>query len=184
MPETILLAFLYAKIKRYNIKPLFKTWPIYPVLVFEIITIVGQVEAFYGNYKILDVFGRATSLYLLLYLCLVYKFKLYIQAIIGSTFVMLGGLLNDIAIKANNGFMPVFQSLSYHIRKFTLENYYRVNDIHILGNRNSNVKFLTDYIDLGYTILSVGDVCIRIFVFLILYYSIKKINLQRRSEQC
>lgn len=184
MLETILLAFLYAKIKKYKIKPLFKTWAIYPIVIFEIITTIGVFCAWFGEYKILNVFGSATTVYLLFYIGLIFKYKLYVQAIIGSSFMVFGGMLNDIAIKANNGFMPVFQSLSYHIRRVTLENYHRVNDIHILGDKNSNVKILTDYIDLGYTILSVGDIFIRVFVFLIIYYSIKKINLQGEVKNC
>lgn len=184
MLETIILSLLWAKIKKYDIKPLFKTWAIYPVIGFEIITVIGQFFAYYGDYKILEIFGSATTVYLLLYWGLIFKYKLYVQAIIGSAFMVFGGILNDIAIKANGGFMPVFQSLSYHVRRTTLENYHRVNDIHILGSMNSNIKFLTDYIDLGYTILSVGDVCIRVFIFLIIYYSIKKINLQGENKNC
>lgn len=184
MPETILLSLLYAKMKKYHIKPLFKTWAIYPVIAFEIITVIGQINSYYGNYKIIEMFGSATTIYLLLYWGLIFRYKLYVQAIIGSAFMVLGGILNDIAIKANGGFMPVFQSLSYHIGRVTLENYHRVNDIHILGSMNSNVKFLTDYIDFGYTILSVGDIFIRVFVFLIIYYSIKKINLQGENKNC
>ena len=46
MLETILLAFLFAKIKKLSIKPIFKTWHIYPIVILEIISIIGQVMIF------------------------------------------------------------------------------------------------------------------------------------------
>lgn len=182
MAETILLAFLLAKIKGYKIKPLFKSWTIYPLIGFEIFTFIGQAASFCGNYEFIKVVGNLTTIYLITYLLLVLKYELYLSSIIGSLFVLLGGALNDIAIKANGGFMPVYQSLSYLTRRVTLEDFQGVNDIHILGNAQTKLKILTDFIDLGYTILSIGDVFIRIFVFIIIYNSIKKINNQRRKE--
>lgn len=182
MLETILLAFLFAKIKGYKIKPLFKSWTIYPLVAFEIFTIVGQVATFFGKYEVIEIVGNLTPVYLITYLLLVLKYELYISSIIGSFFVLLGGALNDIAIKANGGFMPVYQSISYLTGRTTLENFQRANDIHIIGDAQSKVKILTDFIDLGYTILSIGDIFIRVFVFIIIYNSIKKINNQRRKE--
>ena len=55
MPETILLALFYAKIKKYNIRPLFKSWTIYPVIIFEIMILIGQIVAYFGNYKIIEI---------------------------------------------------------------------------------------------------------------------------------
>lgn len=181
MPETILLALFYAKIKKYNIRPLFKSWTIYPVIIFEIMILIGQIVAYFGNYKIIEIFGSAFSIYLSLYMILILKYELYIQAIIGSAFVVAGGALNDIAIKANDGFMPVFQSLSYYIKRTDLGSYGKIDNLHIVGGVDTKMKVLTDYIDLGYTILSIGDVLIRVFVFIVLYYFIKKINLQERN---
>ncbi|AOR22798.1 DUF5317 family protein [Clostridium taeniosporum] len=181
MVETILLAFLFAKIKEYKIKPLFKSWTIYPLAIFEIITLIGQVSSFFGNYEFIKIAGKLTNIYLITYLLIVLKYELYISSIIGSFFLILGGVLNDIAIKVNGGFMPVYQSLSYLTGR-TLENVHILNDIHILGNSQTKLKILTDFIDLGYTILSIGDIFIRGFVFIILYNAIKKINNQRRTE--
>ena len=72
--------------------------------------------------------------------------------------------------------MPVFPSLSYITGYAKPEGFGLVNDLHILGNSQTNLKILTDYIDLGYSILSIGDILIRIFVFLIIYKSIVKSN--------
>lgn len=182
MVETILIALVFAKIKGYKIKPLFKSWTIYPLVAFEISTIVGQVASFFGKYEFIEVIGKLTPIYLITYLLLILKYELYISSIIGSLFVFIGGALNDMAIKANEGFMPVYQSLSYLTGRVTLENFKRINDIHILGGAQTKLKILTDFIDLGYTILSIGDVFIRVFVFIIIYNSIKKINNQRRKE--
>lgn len=182
MAETILLAFLFAKIKGYKIKPLFKSWTIYPLVAFEIFTFIGQAATFFGNYEFIEVIGKLTNIYLITYLLLVLKYELYISSIIGSFFLLLGGALNDIAIKSNEGFMPVYQSLSYLTGRVTLENFQRADDIHIIGNAQTKVKILTDFIDLGYTVLSIGDIFMRVFVFIIIYNSIKKINNQRRKE--
>ena len=90
--------------------------------------------------------------------------------------MVIGGALNDIAIKANGGFMPVFPKLSLWTGYAKLDSFTKVNDIHILGNANVKLKFLTDIFDLGYSILSIGDIFIRFYIFIIIYSSIKSIN--------
>ncbi|NRT73363.1 DUF5317 family protein [Clostridium beijerinckii] len=181
MPETVLLTFFLAKIRGYKISSLFKSWTIYPLIGFEILTFIGQVATFFGNYVLIRTIGGLTSIYLITYLLLILKYELYKSSIIGSVFMILGGVLNDIAIKANAGFMPVYQSLS-HFTGRTLENFQGTNDIHILGDSQTKLKILTDFIDLGYTILSVGDVLIRVFVFVVIYSALRKIHNQRRKE--
>lgn len=183
MLETILIAFLFAKIKKYEIKPLFKSWEIYPIIICEVIYIIGQVLIFSGNYDIIQFMQRLKPFYLCTYLLLIYKYDLYIYSIIGVGFMALGGILNDIAIKANGGFMPVYPTLSYLTGYVKPEAFILVNDIHVLGSSQTKLKFLTDYIDLGYSILSIGDVLIRVFVFIIVYNSIKKISYLRAKEE-
>jgi len=183
MPETILLAFLFAKIKGYKIRPLFKSWTIYPLIIFEIIYLIGQVAIFSGNYKLIGFITSLKPIYLSTYLLLVFKYDIYINSIIGAIFVFLGGVLNDIVIKANEGFMPVYPTLSYLTGYIKPEAFYLVKDIHILGNSQTKLKILTDFIDLGYSILSLGDVFIRIFVFIIIYNSIKKISKLATKEE-
>lgn len=176
MLETILLAFLFAKIKKLDIKPIFKTWHIYPIVVLEIISIIGQVMIFNENYQMLRIVSFLKTIYLTSYLFLVFKYEIYNIALIGSACVFGGGILNDVAIKANGGVMPVFPSFSYITGYVKPESFNVVKDIHVLGSSASKFKILTDYIDLGYSILSVGDVFIRVFVFLVIFYSIKKSN--------
>lgn len=183
MLETILFAFLFAKMKKYEIKPLFKIWQIYPIIIFESIYIIGQVLIFSGNYEVIQFMQRLKPFYLCSYLLLVFKYDLYISSIIGAVFVVLGGILNDIVIKANGGHMPVYPTLSYLTGYLKPESFNLVNDIHILGNSQIKLKILTDFIDLGYSILSVGDVLIRVFVFIIVYNSIRKISFMTTKEE-
>lgn len=176
MLETILIAFLVAKLKGYDIKPIFKSWAIYPIIAMEIINCIVQVMIFSGNYSAVSYLAMSKSFYLAIYLCLVYKYELYSSALIGSAFMIGGGFLNDLAMRANNGFMPVYPTLSYLTGYTNKEMFSIVQDIHIIGTAETNLKILTDFIDLGYSILSIGDVFIRVFVFLIVYSAIKKSN--------
>ena len=78
--------------------------------------------------------------------------------------------------------MPVFPTLSYLTGYGKVEAFDKVNDIHILGNSSTKLKFLTDIFDIGYSILSIGDVFIRLYVFIIIYSVIKEINVERTKE--
>ena len=176
MLETIIIALIICKIKGYNIIPLFRSWTIYPIVIMEFINIVLQANIFMENYELIKYAGILKIIYLCSYLPLIFKYKEYISAIIGSVSIVFGGLLNDIAIKANNGFMPVFPSLSYLTGYSNTESFSKVKDIHILGGANTNLKFLTDIFDLGYSILSIGDIFIRLYVFIIIYNAVKNIN--------
>lgn len=186
MPETILIALLYAKSKKYLVKPLFKTKEIYYVLGIEFIYILLQITLFVGDYTFLKYVGILKSIYLCSYLGLIFRHELYKQAIIGAGCIILGGMSNDLAMAANGGKMPIFPTLSYitgYIKPESLEVAGKVaNDFHILGNSETNMKILTDFLDVGYSILSVGDVLIRVFVFLIIYSAIKKINLIKTDQ--
>ena len=55
--------------------------------------------------------------------------------------------------------------------------------LHVLGNAETKVKFLTDYIDYGYSILSVGDVFIHLFFCIMLYSLIKAVNIHFGNAQ-
>lgn len=176
MAETIIIALIFAKIKGYKIRPLFKTWTIYPIIFMELIYIYIQISIFNENYEILKYTEHLKTIYLCSYLPLIFKYEQYISAIIGSIFMIIGGLLNNIAIAANNGMMPVFPNLSYLTGYATVDAFNKVNDIHILGGPETKVKFLTDIFDIGYSVLSLGDIFIRFYVFIIIFKTIKHIN--------
>lgn len=131
---------------------------------------------FFGNYNFIKYTGILEKVYFCTFFILIIKYKQYVSAIIGSTAIIVGTILNKIAISANNGKMPVFPTLSYLTGYIKQDVFIKVKDIHVIGNASSNLKFLTDFIDLGYSILSIGDVFIRIFTFIIIYNSIKSIN--------
>ena len=102
MIETILIAMLAAKVKGYTLRPLFKSWTIYPILGFELIYIFLQATVFLGNYRFIEYANILKSLYLCLFLIPIIKYKKYFSAMIGSIFIFIGSILNDIAIKYNN----------------------------------------------------------------------------------
>lgn len=182
MIETLLLAMLVAKFKGYNLKPLFKSWTIYPILVCELMYILFEISIFMGEYRFTQYVGVLKLLYLYLFLVPIIKYRQYYSSIIGSSFVVIGTVLNKIAIRYNDGYMPVFPKLSYWTGYVKLDTFNKVNDIHILGNSETKLKFLTDVMDIGYSILSIGDVFIRAFAFIIIYNVIKYLNTEKNSK--
>lgn len=180
MPETICMALLYSKAKKYCIRPLFKQKEIYYVLAIEFIYFYLQIALFNEHYEVVRYASLLKSIYLCAYLGLIFKYELYKEALIGSGFMLLGGLCNQIAITANGGKMPVFPSLSYltgYVKPEGFRKAYEITkDFHILGGSETKLKFLTDFVDIGYSILSIGDLLIRAFIVLIIYGAIKKMN--------
>lgn len=180
MIETILLAFALAKLKGYKLKPLFKSWTIYPVLLFSILYVILEIMIFNGNYKFIKYSSTFHLLYLLAFLILIIKYRLNLSAIIGAICIFIGSVMNNIAISANNGKMPVFPTLSYVTGYFKQDALTKADNLHILGNNETKLKFLTDVFDVGYSIMSIGDIFIRFFVFIIIFSTIKAINLDNR----
>lgn len=180
MIEVILIALLTAKIKGYNLKPFFKSRAMYPIFAYEIIYIFLQATIFFGDYRFVKYANIIKSGYLYLYLIPIIIYKKYYSAIIGSIFILIGSTLNNIAIKDNSGSMPVFPTLSYWTGYVKGNSFVKANDIHILGNSETKLKFLTDIIDIGYSILSIGDIFIRCFAFLVIFSVIKELNKQFR----
>lgn len=176
MIEVILIALLTAKIKGYNLKPFFKSRAMYPIFAYEIIYIFLQATIFLGDYRFVKYANIIKSVYLCLYLIPIIKYEKYYNAIIGCIFIFSGSILNNIAIKANNGSMPIFPTLSYWTGYVKEDSFIKINDIHVLGNSSTKLKFLTDVIDIGYSILSIGDIFIRCFAFLIIFNVIKEVN--------
>jgi hypothetical protein len=180
MIETILIALLVAKIKGYNLKLLFKSWVIYPILGYELFYTILQATIFLGDYRFVKYASILKPLYLYLFLFPIIKYKKYYSAIIGSAFIFIGSTLNNIAIKANDGSMPVFPTLSYWTGYVKEDSFMRINDIHVMGNSATKLKFLTDIIDIGYSILSIGDIFIRCFAFIVIFNVIKHVNMENK----
>ncbi len=182
MGETILISLFICKLKKYKIREFLISPYILPILLIEILHLVFQLIIFSGNYDFIHYGAILKTLYLSSYIFIIFKYEIYISAIMGSIFVLIGGFLNDIAINFNGGYMPIYPSLSYITGYIEPGIFPLANDIHILGDTSTKLKFLTDYIDLGYAILSIGDIFIRFFVFIVIYNSIKSLNTKEKQE--
>ncbi len=172
----ILLVILLAKLKRYQLKYLFYTWTFYPILVMQLVLIVLQAMIFTGNYTLVAYTEYIRIASTLSVLFAMFAFSLYKPAIIGSVSMMAGTVLNNFVISQNGGKMPVFPTLSYWTGYVKSNTFDVVNDIHVLGDISTKWKILTDWIDVGYCILSPGDVLNHFFFFLMLYALIKAVN--------
>ncbi len=177
---SILFAFILAKIKGYKLLLAFKTFSLYPLFLVEATYIFFQVNTFMGNYYFLQYAGYIKSAYMYVLILPILLYKLYVPAIAGSGLVFLGTILNKIVIFFNDGKMPIYPTLS------KLTGYYKVGAIekgsdalHILVNENTKLVYLTDYIDVGFSILSIGDVLIHSFIFVIVYFTIKAISIKK-----
>ena len=179
MVEAILLALLVAKIKRYKLKPMWKEWTVYLVFLFALIYIYLEYSIFHENYSL----ARYSAVFKVSYMCafsvLVFMHRQYIAGFIGAVFVTIGGILNSIVMHANGGKMPVFPTLSYvtgYLNPNTFTRLAPYDSVHVLGGAASKLPFLADWIDLGYSVLSVGDVCTRVMAFVIIYSVVKHLN--------
>lgn len=176
MAESIIIGLTIGKIKGFEIKRLFKIKEFYLIIFMELLVLYVQFNIYIENYWVIQYSEVFKCVYLLSYLPLIYKLSLYKEAIIGSAFISIGGIFNNIVIKANNGFMPVYPSLSKITGYYKYGAFEKVNDIHTLLGDGSKLWYLSDIFDLGYSVLSIGDILIRTFVVIIIYSSIKKLN--------
>jgi hypothetical protein len=91
----------------------------------------------------------------------------------------IGYLLNFIAIQANGGHMPVFASNTYFSGYTTIESIAQ-DKFYILGDHTSKAIPLCDTIDIFYSNLSIGDVFVRCYTYIILFFSIKFSNKKQK----
>lgn len=179
MIEAMLLAFLAGKIKKYRLTPLFREWPIY--LVFGSILIYLFMNFFIsqGNTALLKYATTFKAVFVLIFAIMIVKYSLYKTGFLSVFLVVLGGLMNNLVIKANGGRMPVFPSFSYitgYMKPEIFNNLEKIDSLHIQGSPETRLAFLADWIDLGYTIMSIGDIFFMSFVFLTIYGTIKHLN--------
>ena len=176
MIEAVIIALIIAKVKGYSLKAFFKSWTIYPILIFEVIYVLFQVNIFMGNYEVVKWAPYFRSIYMYLFLIPIFWYKEYLSATIGSLFIFIGTFLNNLVIGANGGKMPTFPSLAYITGYLKEGTFSKIQDIHTLGNSTVKLKYLSDIFDIGYSILSLGDIFIRVFVVIIIYATVKKTN--------
>lgn len=179
---TFLIAAGFAKKRGCDLKIIFKSIALYPPAVCEVIYLIMQFFVFQGNYDVIafaDVFKKT---YMLSFLFPIIWLKLYKQGLIGSIFVMLGTASNNLVMNLNDGKMPVFPTISYWTGYVKNDTFQKVNDIHVLGTANTKMIILSDVFDVGWSVLSIGDIFIRIFVGIIVYSAIVELNKRSMAE--
>jgi len=179
MIEGLLIALLVAKIRKYKLAPLFKEWTTYPVLVLALIYLYMNFSISQGNTFFIKYASVYKIVLVLIFGLMIIKYNLYKAGFLSAALIVVGGILNNLVIKANGDRMPVFPSLSYktgYMTHETFKNLENIDSLHTQGSSASKLAFLGDWIDVGYTIMSIGDLFIMSFVFVIIYSSIKHLN--------
>jgi hypothetical protein len=177
----ILLAVFCAKIKGYQIKPILKAYAIYPFVIVELLYLFLQVNIFMGNYGYLQFSVVFKNIYFFTLIIPILVYKLYKPGFLGAGLIVLGTILNRFVISQNGGKMPVFASLSKITGYYDSSAILTADKLHIIGSEATKYKILTDFIDVGYCILSVGDLLIHAVVLLIIYGVIKEVNIATRN---
>lgn len=172
----ILLAALCAKIKGYRITPVIKAYALYPYAVVEVFYLFLQVNIFKGNYSYVQYSTIFKNVYFYTLIIPILVYKLYKPGFLGSFLIIIGTILNRFVISQNGGKMPVFASLSKITGYYNNTAILTADNLHIIGDNATKYKFLTDFIDIGCSILSIGDIFIHSFIFIIIYNVIKEIN--------
>lgn len=172
----ILFALALARIKGYKLKPLMRTYALYPFAFLTAALIYFQVCVFFHNYTWIKYAGFIKSIYLFSLVIPFLVYKLYKPGLVGASLIILGTLLNKFVIWQNGGKMPVYATLSRLTGYYNEEAIRTADKIHSIGDDSTKFKLLTDYIDIGYSILSIGDILIHSFAFIILFYVIKEVN--------
>ena len=175
----ILGGFLFAKLKGYKLIPAFKSPYLYPLYLLEFLYIIIQFNFIIGNHWLLAYAGYLQIAFIAVLIPPIIKFSINLPAILSAIAVFIGSRLNVLVMNANNGMMPVFPTLSKLTKYYNEDSLTKINDgKHILGSSDTKLAFLADYIDIGWTILSPGDILIHGFVTVIVYYTIKNINIK------
>lgn len=172
----IIIVCLLAKLKRFQLHYLFRAWTFYPILLMQCVLVVFQASLFFRQYMFVRFVPYTEMAVIFSFIFALFAFKLYTPAILGSISIGVGTLLNKLVIAQNAGKMPVYPTLSYLTGYVTPEMLTSLDSLHSLGNPETKLKFLSDYIDYGYCILSPGDVFIHLFACIMLFELIKAVN--------
>ena len=174
MTPFILVPLLIAYFKGYKIRRVFEVWDLYPLFATILCHGVFIVFAMMGNHYFVQYSAWLQRAVILSLLFPIIRRQITWPAIFGVAITLIGTLMNHIVISANGGHMPAYPTLS------KLTGFYRegqleggnIDSLHVLFGENCKYPFLADYIDLGFCILSPGDVLIHSFASIIVYYTI------------
>lgn len=175
--ETVILfvaaACILARARGMRCASLVRDWSLLPLACVELFFWVAQICAWSGNYIFIRWASAIQTAYLLALLFPIFRHRLYREACVGAAMTLLGSALNRWVMAANGGRMPVYPTLS----RWT--GYYRDgamaaagDGLHVLMDGSTRLKLLGDWIDVGFSIMSIGDVLIHGFVFWIVYRTI------------
>lgn len=192
MIEFILGAFLYAKLKKkYKIIKILNHWTSWLPLAFVLFYVILEIMIFNENYFFLtySYWFKIATLMSYIPLCIYYKLyesdnpkyqynelmkMMTSPMIIATLFLTLGSTFNRIAMYFNGGYMMTYPSNSYWTGYIKPQ--FIGDGLHMIGSPYSAIIPFCNQFDLGYTVLSIGDILIRLFVFIIIYKSIKYSN--------
>lgn len=172
----IMIVCLFAKLKRLRLGYLVYTWTFYPVLLAQLLAVACQASLFFGVTTLVPLVPYLEPAIILSFLFAMFTFQLFRPATVGAGCIVAGTALNRLVIAQNGGHMPVFPSLSYLTGYVTPASFGTLDTLHVLGGAQTKLPFLADVIDYGYSILSVGDVLIHLYVCLMLYALIQAVN--------
>ena len=173
----LLFACAIAKLNKYRVAPVFRDASLYPFFVVECAYWVLQGFAFSGDFRFLPYSAYLQSAYIASMLFPILRHRLYARAITGAGMVGLGTILNRLVMSANGGRMPVLPTLSRLTGYFNPASLQQGLDaVHIHMGADTALNFLGDYIDVGFSIMSPGDLLIHGFTAVILYGVIKTLN--------
>ena len=172
----MIFALIWSKIKGYKIRPVIKAYTLYPYLFVELFYLFLQANIFLHNYSFVQYTPYFKSIYLYTLIIPVLYYKLYKPGLIGSGLIIIGTVLNKFVMMQNGGKMPVFASLSKLTGYYSEAAIRTADSIHVAGTELTKFKFLSDFIDIGWSILSIGDMFIHSFTFIIIYFTIKELN--------
>lgn len=173
----IMLSFLVAKLCGKRLRVLLREKSLYPLWMVVVVFFVAQICALNGDYRFIRYGQLLQTANILALLWPVLRFRLYPQAVAGMAMVCVGSLLNTLVINANDGRMPVYPTLS------RLTGYYQEGALvasgdmrHVLMSETTRLGFLADYIDTGFSVMSLGDLLIHSFTMFVIFGVIAALN--------
>ena len=176
MIETVILALVFVRLKGTKLKEIFRHCEFYPVFIGALTYIFLQIGMFKGDYSLLPYANIYKALYSAAIFFLIYRFKLYKQGFIGIGLMFVGMGLNKLVMYFNNSKMPVFPTLSLKTGYIDINNLNTIDGWHVVGDSTTRLKFLSDIFDTGYCVMSLGDIFVRAFLFIVIFYSFKSIK--------
>jgi len=168
--------------KGYSIKPILRDRSLYPLFVAEILYLMLQTSVFLGYYRFIPYAGTFKTLYLYTLIVPILVHRLYKAGFLGSIMLTVGSFLNRFVMSQNGGKMPVYATLSKYTGYFDEKVLGTIDQVHILGTEQTKYKILTDFIDVGYSILSIGDILIHAFIFIVVYDTIKSYHSSKTNQ--